>query len=303
MIIRPYSPTQTMNWLRCPVLRDLRRNWEPKVLGNKELAGLLGSGFAAGVAVYNKSMQHGLQLDVKMAVSVGTQYVTDALTRLRMTHVIDDRNMPLRDNIIPRLTRMLEAYPDQDPIPSQWVVLDVEGVLPSNSRIDLGMETNEDNLVVIDYKTKVSLDVRYRNIAITEWRDSWQMHHYAWEYGVGTPGRWPGLHGRAVTDYYIVLAICEPRPKFELLPFTISPEAHARWEDSAWRVWEQMAKEDAGEARPWMTAVHRDQYGPCEFYRACFELAWDPTLMAHEYVSRPSATDGVRSGQTEVAEL
>lgn len=287
MTIKPYSPTQTQAWLRCPILRELSRDWESRWVGKRELAALLGRGFAAGVAIYNLARWNKttLQASKEEAVETGRAYVTSQLTRYAENYVINDFDVPLRDSVIPRLTRILTDYPAIDLIPETWTVVGVEQTLPSRARIDVAMDA-DGRLVIIDYKTKGSLSEYYRNIAIEEWRNSWQMYHYVWEYGLGTPGNWPGVTGRTITDYYIVLVTCEPRPKCELLPFTVHPESLARWEASAWRVWEQMAKEDAGEALPWMAAVHRDQYGPCEYYKACFELFYNESLMEKDYVRK-----------------
>ena len=95
------------------------------------------------------------------------------------------------------------------------------------------------------------------------------MHHYATMVGS--------------SRYYMVFVECEPF-RAQLVPFVVAPEVAQRWKQSAARYWEQMAREDAGEAQPAMSPFHANKYGDCEYLSACFEHAWEPERMGQDYV-------------------
>jgi hypothetical protein len=56
-----FSPSSTTTWKRCPVLWRLQREGiVARALGNRELAGALGSAYAQGLHVYYRGRQAGV---------------------------------------------------------------------------------------------------------------------------------------------------------------------------------------------------------------------------------------------------
>ena len=182
-----------------------------------------------------------------------------------------------------RVARAITAYIAEDAaerlIPASWSLLAVEHAFPDYgyARPDLVVH---DGLgpAIVDLKTRLTLDPRWRERELMRYRHSWQLLHYAWAWGQYAQCR--------VGRYYICLVVLEPRFSVELMPYPITSEALAVWEQSAQRVWAQMAAEDQGAARPWMAAKHADEFGNCEFYDACFTHQWDEARMAVDYMRR-----------------
>jgi hypothetical protein len=290
-----YSPSQTALWLDCRMKRALSRHgWRLKVAGKRDLAAILGTAVAAGLATYNCSKfgclcEPGVGEfvprcehcrvragDFENIINTSRQSALEALNDLHSDgrHVAE-YDVAQRDALTERAARVVARYIAADPIPPEWPILAVETPCDeSGARPDLVVDDGR-GPAPIDYKVKLALKREYEAREIARWRDSWQLYHYASR--VCRPGAY---------HYYICLIVCEPF-RVELLPFEIADETMAWWRESAARYWRDMAQDAALEVMgdlPPMAAKHADEFGECEFRRACFDHRLDKARMAQDYV-------------------
>lgn len=262
--------------------------WRPRRIGKRELAATLGSAFAAGVAVYHTRRQtaqpHALaptELTEIAEASAATAVFEAArqLARLQdQGFVVNDWDAPIAQALPLRVSKSVMRYVLTDSLPATWTVRAVEYTLADygNARPDLAID-DVDGPAIADVKVKLQLDAKYRAKEITRYQDDHQQLHYAWAWGL--------YNGRNVHRYYIILVVLEPKFSVELLPYQIHPETMEAWRQSQLVTWHDMALEDAGEREPYMVAKHWDEYGECEYRKACFDHHWDPQLMTQDYVN------------------
>lgn len=299
--MKAYSPSQTSEWLRCPMKRALRREgWLPKATGRADWAGAMGSAFAAGVAVYNNTRrefeQGGTSMPprhlsiktaqgadperVKMAEAsykIATSILAQRLAQWEELGLIVDSGDDYIEKLGKRVQKAVVSYVMTDPIPDSWRIIEVEtdlGERAGHARPDL-VARDDLGLVVVDYKSKLKLMAEWRNKTVMEFAHSHQQFHYA--HFVGEKFNEPILR------YYIALAVFEPSFACDLLPYAVNQEMLSMWHQSASVVWERMAHEDSGAVPPTLAAQHSDQYGQCPYYKACFVHNLDPALMAHDF--------------------
>ena len=201
--MKRFSPSSTESWLACPMKRRLRADgWRSRKLGKKELSGVLGTAFAAGMAAYHTARAaelpnpptraSGLPMHADIAAHVAIQSVRQDLFKAAAGGAIPGNEMDtaLMRSLVKRAETSVRKYIAADPIPPSWTVLDVERILPEwgNCRIDLGLDTPQ-GLVVLDYKHKITSDARYLAKDIDRWRLSEQRFHYSNAYGdfIGRP--------------------------------------------------------------------------------------------------------------------
>ncbi len=286
--MRIYSPSQTMEWLTCPVKRQLhyREKLVPRLPGKREAAGTLGQAVATGLAVYNTARGYRAAgsdstRDYEDIAKVASHIASEDASRRTAQYeyagcIIREDDRMTWDAIPARAAKIVTKFIEKDPIPPHWRVAAVEETLPEYgfARPDLVLERPSGGYTVVDYKVKLSLDTRYREREMRRWRHSWQLLHYVWAAGQ--------VYGPC-SQYHICMIRLEPSFSIDLEPFEVHPEDMLKWEASARRAWAQMEAEDEGRAEPWMAAVHADNYGDCEYYGACFEAHWEPALMERQY--------------------
>ena len=294
--MKVYSPSQTAEWMRCPMMRALRKEgWVSKWGAKRDLAASIGQAFAAGVAVYNNfrlgaSGGNGMPPRganaARIALSDSSLQVAKAVMAQRLEEMeklgfvltSSEEDEVYLASMDKRLTKALTQYIQEDPLPDDWQIVDVEGSLgeaAGNSRPDLVIR-NAQGLYVVDYKTKVQLLARYEHKTKQDYANSHQMLHY---------GHFGGLHyGEDLAGYYIGLIVFEPRFRCELLPYPYNSETLRTWAATTPAAWEAMEREDKGESKPWMSNNHQDNFGQCPYYKACFEYHYDPALMVRDYL-------------------
>ena len=263
--------------------------WRPRRIGKRELAAVLGTGFAEGVAIYHRA-RHAVQprslsptelIEIAEASAACAQ--TSASRRLvelqQAGFVVNDWDAATAQALPLRVHKGVMRYVSANPLPESWTVTAIEQTMGDygNARLDLALE-DSDGPAIADVKVKLQLDSKYRAKELRRYQDDHQQMHYAWA--------WGRMLQRAVTRYYIVLVVLEPKFSVELLPYQIHPETLMAWEGSQRVVWADMAAEDAGTREPYMVAKHWDEYGECEYRAACFDYHWDESLMGQEYVQR-----------------
>ncbi len=296
MANKVYSPSSTTTWMRCPMMRALsREGWQPKMLAKKDWSALLGQGFAAGVGIYNNLRQEwergGAQAPQRDAATRADliRACSDAAVKIVQQKTEDmlaaglnagDDDQGYQDKLEARIRKALASYITADPIPDSWRIVEAEkdfGEDYGNARADLVARDTNGGLVIVDYKSKLTLAAQYRNKTIQEYANSHQMFHYAWS-GEET-------YSEPISTYYIGLAVLEPRWAFDLIAFPVSPESLGVWLQSARVVWGNIEREEAGQVVPWLSANHSDNFGQCPYYKACFVHHYDPSLMAADYVN------------------
>lgn len=291
-----YSPSQTMEWMRCPMMRALRKEgWISKWGAKKDLAAIIGSSFAAGIGVYNnirKSAQDGntalpaRTIEARASIAASCVDVAKAVMhqKLEMLEKIglilggsDDDEIYLQA-MSKRIVNAVTNYVVSDPLPDTFKIVDVElnlGPEAGNARPDLVVRDNL-GLAMVDYKTKVQLLARYEAKTKMEYGNTHQMLHY---------GHFGERHyGEPFGRYYIGLVVFEPRFHTEFVPYPYNTEVLATWARTSQSAWAIMEKEDKGEQVPWMSANHSDNFGQCPYYKACFTHHYDPELMKSDYV-------------------
>lgn len=247
-----------------------RDRWVTKVAGKRDLAAVLGTAVAAGLAAHN--------LKKPDAAYIARMEAVHALQDLdEQGRRVEAWDSSQRDAISERAGRIVEKYIAHDPIPSDWRILAVEETLPSGvARPDLVIDDGR-GPTPLDYKVKLSLKREYEEREISRWRMSWQLLHYCREL--------------KADHYYIALIVAEPF-RVQLYPFEVHPETMRWWLASGVRYWKRMAdddeRQDAGlSSYTEMASRHADEFGECEYAAACFQHRLDPARMTADYVQLP----------------
>lgn len=267
-----YSPTRTDTWDRCNILGYLENDahWVPKQADNKLVGGLAGRAFALGACVIHKG---GLVAD---AVAQANALFHSDMTYYAGCGVAFDLSL---DEIVENsgIHFTLPKYATEAPFKA-WSALDIEYPLPQHGRsiIDVGGLDGDGILAVADVKYKRNLDARYESSTIAEYQTSWQFMHYPWAYGEHK--------GQPCYRMYLCLVVYKPKFSVRLIPHEVHPETQQIWLMSARAKWARMANPDL---QMEMASRHRDSFGLCSFYRACFEYHLDEGLMAQSYVKVP----------------
>ena len=270
------SPSQTSEWMECPIKRMLnyKMGLKPRRISKGEIAAIGGRAFAKGMETFYRS-----QISSGPVASY-TDILQASLSEISLAkqHITDrGRDIPQWEqayyaSIEGRVENAIKKYLANDPITSNFTICDVEKVLPShgNARIDLGVR-DDFGLAVVDFKFKLRLDAKYYDREVLRYKNSWQQYHYSWAYEEDMC--------EPVRRYYICLVVAEPRFSVKLHEYPIHPETMEMWKQSAQRIWTQMEHEDQGLSQPWMAAEHETKYGPCPYQAACFTHRYDMNLM------------------------
>lgn len=275
--LRVFSPTRTDTWDRCQLLDEIQNHnhWVPKQATRQLVGALCGRAFAIGVACLSKGTT------VDEAVARATGYLRDDIQ-----HYVDHGvtfEVTVEELIgASEVAWSLAKYAKEQPLKG-WTIKHIEHTLPEHGGciIDLGGLDTDGIVSVLDFKYKRNLEARYEQSTIDEYLTSWQFQHYPWAYGehLGVP----------CYRMYLCLVVAKPRFYIKLVPHEIHPETQQIWLTSARAKWARMAQEDA---IPEMSSRHKDQFGLCPYYRACFDYHLDEGLMKQEYVQVPRRLTG-----------
>lgn len=267
-----YSPTRTDTWDRCALLSYLENDlhYVPRQASKKLVGGLAGRAFALGASIIHKGGT------VVEAVAQATSLFHTDMTHYATHGVLFD--VSIEEIILASgIATTLPKYALADPFKG-WSQLDIEYQLPLHGRsiIDIGGLDSDGILAVADVKYKQNLDARYEQSTIDEYLSSWQFLHYPWAYG----------EHKGTTCYrmYLCLVVNKPKYSVRLIPHEVHPETQQMWLMSARAKWKRMADPDA---QLEMASRHKDMFGLCSFYRACFDYHLDEGLMAQDYVIVP----------------
>jgi hypothetical protein len=273
-----FSPTRTAAWDRCSTLSLLQHEgWEPRVAGPSLLGRIAGSAFNEGSLSLCRAWQAGEVGNIELASASAVALLTATAERYCAAGVgIKPDDL---DNLKGQVTRALERYAEFKPLEG-YKILATELTLEDygSCRIDLVLERNGE-VYVCDVKFKRQLEARYVERTIDDYLQSWQFTHYTWSYR--------RVVGHTNVEPMLLLVSGAPRFLCRLVPGRVLPEAMVTWEQSAKQHWRDMAAEYAGERSVTMSTVHRDQFGPCPFYEACFTHHLDAGLMQSTYAKVP----------------
>lgn len=218
---RVYSPSETANWLQCPVYRQFKKNWEPREV-EWSPARLLGIAVQEGVNLHLwKQPDDAVEAKVQSVLEEGfveqAKYTLEGLVKLAL--------------------RGVEKVIDAD-LFNRHQILMVDEPL-SSSRPDVVSRHETQGLGVTDFKVSQRIDERYRAQRLSSYDTDDQFWHYAWEVGetLGEPVKW-------IRPVVIILT-----PKATVLTeaITVTPERLKFWLEGAEQHWKDMSAEDNGE--------------------------------------------------------
>lgn len=267
-----YSPTRTDTYDRCALLSYIENDqrWVPKQASKKLIGGAAGTAFHLAASILHKG---GTVAD---AVAYGVAEFHAELGHYASYGVTFDASIEEIVNAS-GIATTLPKYAAADPFKG-WTIQDIEQQLPDHGRcvIDLGGLDSDNILSVADVKYKQNLDARYEQSTIDEYITSWQFLHYPWAYG--------GYKGQPCYRMYLCLVVNKPKFSVRLIPHEVHPDTQAIWLASAQAKWKRMADPTA---QLEMATRHKDSFGLCSFYDACFTFHLDEGLMAQKYVQVP----------------
>ena len=283
------------------------------MIGKKEVAGMLGSAIADGVAVFHNGLKalhvgSGSTISpapidrdtfIKNAAATAIQTVKDEKARvLHIGQSVYDDQSEAWELLEKRAAEGVFKYALYCPFQPEDI-LEVELTLPDHGhcRIDLVVQTVLGPMVV-DLKTSLTLDVKYETMRLREYEEDWQFFHYAWAYqdylDSRVAGRFTlGEPAPRVRRFGIYLLVLEPKSRLPLLhPIAINPEIMALWEHSATQVWRLMDAMRRGEPitidpKPWSTFNFYSKFGREDWADAFTKYFLDPGLLPAAYVKEP----------------
>lgn len=266
-----FPPTRTDSWDRCQLLDYLENHdrWVPRQASKKLVGGLAGRAFAQGVAIIHQGRA------AQEAIDVACRGFHDDLTHYATHGVLFEATIP---EIVEAssIAKTLPKYHAENPFKT-WTIIDLEQRLPDHGRciIDVGGLDADGILAVADVKYKQKLEARYEQSTIDEYLTSWQFLHYPWAYG--------SYKSLPCYRMYLCLVVASPKFYVKLIPNEVHPETQQMWLSSARSKWQRMATQENIE----MSTRHKDMFGLCHFYKACFDYHLDEGLMQQDYVKVP----------------
>jgi len=287
-----YSPSQTNEFAFCPQARQFYvEGWQNRIAGKPEIAAWMGVAMGAGLEAYYQGRTKALWVLASAELVGATSWAQQVATFREAGGVVEDSDIASVPGL---LAKALAKYPKIDPIPPDWEVLATEYTLEhaGKARIDLLVETSA-GVAVVDFKWKKDLYVKAgetkdqaRGRTLLEYENYWNMLHYMW--GLRADSTWSRV--KLDPAYYIILGELSP-PHVTMQRFEVDPRVLEQWEHTAKLLWmEMVGYED--ETLPRGNTTHRNQYGLCKFYNACFTHFLDRERMKTQYVQierRPRA--------------
>jgi hypothetical protein len=288
------SPSRQQVYDRCPMLYQLTYvdKWEQREAGNSLSARLRGTAFARGVEVLHNCIKAG---DTDLLVSKEFQQVAvDTAVGVFNTQYdyCVEQGVVFREGTkeacTSELQRVIPLYALQTPLRTHWKVEHVEFTIEDYScRPDLAGVTPDGFPFVGDIKYKSSLDSRWENDTIEEYHYSAQFMQYAHAYR-----QYLGLSDDHTVYSYLFLVVGAPF-RIKSVGWVYGPEVHRTWLISAQEVSRDIVLLHEDEIPPRQAMTHRDKFGWCPMYKACFEYHFDPELMQRDYVQLNLPDGGV----------
>ena len=267
---RTYSPSQTADFLACPVLRQFKRLWTPRVV-EWSPAMLLGNAVQAGINVYlNKQRGPWEPTDDP-----------DTLAEATVTGVLEDGYVEQSTHTVAGLVKLalrgVQALLDKGLFDRHEILMLDDGEFLGHSRPDVVSRHDTEGLGITDFKVSRSIDDRIRPKRMSEYTTDDQLWHYSWETQetLGEPVKWAR----------VVQVILAPRSDVLVNRWDVDPDRLAFWLTGAEQHWRDMQAEDEGTrmVAPRWPNCRGGKYGVCDFYDACHVLGRDPDKMVVFY--------------------
>lgn len=283
--LRVYSPSETANYLQCPILRQFRRpsviavlgetephTWEPRSSGEWDPGKLLGIAVQAGLSRHLESVRGG-------GTGIATDEVEEQVCKALEAGFVEQPRYTL-EGLTKIALRGVQALLDAN-LFERHTILEVDQPL-THSRPDVISRHETQGLGVTDFKVSQRIDERYRAKRMAEYETDDQFWHYVWEVGehYGEPVKW----------VRVIQAILTPRAVTLVGLVPVTPSRLQFWLSGAEQHWRDMAAEDRGERPivPRWPNCKGGRYGTCIAYDYCHNLDRDPVraLVYYERVPR-----------------
>ena len=278
---RVYSPSETGDWLTCPVWRQFRKpsvlpelgevephTWEPREV-EWDPARLLGIAVQKGVNVWLQGQKAKQPTSADGVCDVVDAALTRGFQEGPKWTLLGLRKLALRG---------VEAVLEKD-LFGRHAILMVDEPL-SQSRPDVVSRHETEGLGVTDFKVSQQVSERYRAQRLSSYETDDQFWHYAWEVGetLGEPVKW----------FRPVVVILTPKAQVLTDTIRVTPERLAFWLAGAEQHWRDMTGEDRGERPvvPRWPACQSGRFGVCKAYDFCHHFERDPRQATVYYERR-----------------
>lgn len=269
-----FSPSQTTNFLTCPMLWSLsRQGWRSKTFNKATLYAVRGSAVSSGLETLTVTGSLDSAL-VSVEKAVSEEWDKNKIDKREF---VEFKSLPLSQKEITTQSNALVTAYAASPI-TVFEVLHSEYTFKNHgyARADLIGKLNNGSILPVDFKVKDQpVQKFYEYTTKQEFKYSWQMYHYCL-----------AVSAEFNTDclqFGIVILWYDKKPKIEYVPFHITPVRFKLWYKSAIEVWARMEAMETGQVALHEVAEHRTKFGPCEFTKACLEHDRDPDLMRADY--------------------
>jgi len=280
-IVRTYSPSSTDAFSFCPRYYGFyRARLKPRAIEYPEIAAIVGTAAAAGLEVFYKARQLNQPIDpvvcTTVALNVAQAEMTAALANGARYVTIKERER--WDGIPQSVESVLATHRRVDPFRA-YTVEGVEETSEFHDRTDLILRDGH-GLLVVDFKSKLTLIAEWVKKEQTKWARSWQLHHYAITRGA---------------DRFATALIC-PRTRqgvyYEVVQ--VDPRYKQLWLRDAVRLWSEM---DSVQDTPLEglrgNTSHSNEYGECVYWGEACSFGLDPAQMTANLVQVERPKHGV----------
>lgn len=278
------SPSKQKKADRCQLFMQLTyiEQWEPKQAHHSLVPRLRGTAFSKACELVHNSIQLGNKqhLELDFQESVITQS-TDLFNK-QFEYCLDKGISfePDVDSLVrEELRRVIPQYCKHTPIQHWKSVQGVEYKWEDyGCRPDLfGIDTEGDT-VIPDIKYKSTLENRYLNSNLAEYKDDAQFLQYNKVYRIVN-----GLPDDALVYSQVILVVGHPF-KIHCPKWTYRPETLQMWYTRSQQLTKDIQEIEAGRRIPAPSLTHKDHFGVCPMKDACIDFALDEGLMLTKYV-------------------
>ncbi len=264
-----YSPSQTMDYLKCPTFWRFRKLWSPRSPWTPHMH--VGAALSNALAVFRLApTEEGYASALEAA-------------RVKLEQRCEDIDSP--EWSFEGLFKLVEKGFAAAVKKTVAEELETEDVIGTETTIGAGRVDyiskvkSTGDLMVTDDKVKLQLRADWVNRTLVETEQDWQLWDYAW--------RVSEYYGQTVKYIRRHLIVLSPRANSFHQTFTLTKEAIEQWFKSAQLWWGDMAQDEEAPItglemrtpsciKPWK----------CEFFDACHTLFRDESKMGTLYDSK-----------------
>lgn len=273
-----FRATATGTYVECPMKWWLsrRQGWELSIIGAKEVAACLGTGFHAGaehLLMHPDEVEQAQELARQSAVkTTGEIYSSGRVIKPAVKAELDALGVRLTNAIKALAAGLPMIFDEYDTVATELTLPEAGG-----TTLDLLLRHKaEGHLTVLDWKAKTFSKPWYKTDYLEDFGHSWQLFQYAW----GASQRF----GEPVEHFLLGLMDVTGKAKLELYPYRIYPHEQQLWEVSAKQVWRDMQDVLDGKRPVQIATEHRSKFGRCDYYNACLMYDLDEDRMQGEYI-------------------